>query len=413
MDKLANRLMENKWFIRGLALVLAFLLYITAYIDENGRGTSQASTNQSATIEDVPVEVYYDEENYVVSNVPETATVHIVGNNALVQSTKTLRDFTVFIDLTNVSAGTHRVELQIRGISDRLSVRIEPKEVTVHIQEKVTVELPVEAEFNQAFLEEGYTIGDIKIEPSVVKITGGKDVISQISYVKAIIEVDEPVNESITQKAFVSVLDKNLNKLDVLVDPGEVEVTIPVISPSKKVPIEIKTEGSPPEGVIIQSIQPNIEEIDLFGKKSILDDISRIEIPLDISDIHESTVLTLPIELPRGVERASHESVEVEITVVRGASKDFEGIPIQIIGLVEGYTVEITDPENGLVDLTVSGISETIETLSEDDFTLSIDVTNLSPGEHEVEIDVDGPANIEWTLSQTTAVVLIQEAEEE
>ena len=140
MDKLANKLMENKWFIRGLALVLALLLYITAYIDENARNPSQASTTQSATIEDVPIEVYYDEENYVVYNVPETATVHIAGNNALVQSTKTLRDFTVFIDLMNVTEGTHRVELQIRGISERLSVRIEPQFVTVIVQEKVTIE---------------------------------------------------------------------------------------------------------------------------------------------------------------------------------------------------------------------------------------------------------------------------------
>ena len=64
-------------------------------------------------------------------------------------------------------------------------------------------------------LEEGYKIGDIQVEPQVVKVTGGKDVISQVSLVKAVIEVEAPVNETIKQKAFVTVLDKNLNKLDV------------------------------------------------------------------------------------------------------------------------------------------------------------------------------------------------------
>lgn len=36
MDKFLNKLMESKWFVRGLALVLALLLYITAYIDQMG-----------------------------------------------------------------------------------------------------------------------------------------------------------------------------------------------------------------------------------------------------------------------------------------------------------------------------------------------------------------------------------------
>ncbi|MFS8652305.1 MAG: CdaR family protein [Caldibacillus sp.] len=413
MDKLANKLMENKWFIRGLALVLALLLYITAYIDENARNPSQASTTQSATIEDVPIEVYYDEENYVVYNVPETATVHIAGNNALVQSTKTLRDFTVFIDLMNVTEGTHRVELQIRGISERLSVRIEPQFVTVIVQEKETVEFPVDVEFNEALLEEGYKIGDIQVEPQVVKVTGGKDVISQVSLVKAVIEVEAPVNETIKQKAFVTVLDKNLNKLDVLVDPGEVQVTIPIIPPSKTVPVEVKVAGEPPEGIILQAINTNIQEVEIYGKKNVLEEISKIEIPVDIRDIQESTVLSVPTPLPRGVTAISHETIDVEIVVARGMTRTLEGIPIQIIGLKEGYTVEIKDPENGEVDLTISGISETIESLNSTNFTLTVDITNLTPGEHEVEIKVDGPEDVEWELSQRTVVVLIEEVNEE
>lgn len=413
MDKLANKLMENKWFIRGLALVLALLLYITAYIDENARNPSQASTTQSATIEDVPIEVYYDEENYVVYNVPETATVHIAGNNALVQSTKTLRDFTVFIDLMNVTEGTHRVELQIRGISERLSVRIEPQFVTVIVQEKETVEFPVEVEFNEALLEEGYKIGDIQVEPQVVKVTGGKDMISQVSLVKAVIEVEAPVNETIKQKAFVTVLDKNLNKLDVLVDPGEVQVTIPIIPPSKTVPVEVKVAGEPPEGIILQAINTNIQEVEIYGKKNVLEEISKIEIPVDIRDIQESTVLSVPTPLPRGVTAISHETIDVEIVVARGMTRTLEGIPIQIIGLKEGYTVEIKDPENGEVDLTISGISETIESLNSTNFTLTVDITNLTPGEHEVEIKVDGPEDVEWELSQRTVVVLIEEVNEE
>ena len=246
-----------------------------------------------------------------------------------------------------------------------------------------------------------------------MKVTGGKDVISQVSLVKAVIEVEAPVNETIKQKAFVTVLDKNLNKLDVLVDPGEVHVTIPIIPPSKTVPVEVKIEGELPEGIILQAINTNIQEVEIYGKKNVLEEISEIEIPVDIRDIEESTVLSVPIPLPRGVTAISHETIDVEIVVARGMTRTLEGIPIQIIGLKEGNTVEIKDPENGEVDLTISGISETIESLNSTNFTLTVDITNLTPGEHELEIKVDGPEDVEWELSQRTVVVLIAEVNEE
>ena len=63
--------------------------------------------------------------------------------------------------------------------------------------------------------------------------------------------------------------------------------------------------------------------------------------------------------------------------------------------------------------MTISGISETIESLNSTNFTLTVDITNLTPGEHEVEIKVDGPEDVEWELSQRTVVVLIEEVNEE
>ena len=155
-----------------------------------------------------PVEVYYDEENFVVTGFPQTVTVYIEGISSLVQSTKNLRNFTVYLDLTDAKIGTQRVEFQIRDISDKLFVRIEPEAVNVNVQEKITREFTVEAQFNYALLEEGYTAGDPIIEPSTVLITGGRDVIEQISYVKAIVEHKEVVNGRFSLEATVSVLIK-------------------------------------------------------------------------------------------------------------------------------------------------------------------------------------------------------------
>ncbi|MCU9614990.1 CdaR family protein [Caldibacillus lycopersici] len=412
MDKFFDNLMESKWFVRGLALVLALLLYATAFIDEKGTTTNASSSNHSETIEDVPVVLYYDEDNFVVTGAPQTVDVIVDGNNSLVQSAKNLRDFIVYIDLTDAKIGAQRVDIKIKDISDKLAVRIEPATTVVNVQEKVTKEFSVEAEFNKALLEEGYSSEEPVIEPSTVKITGGKDVIDQISYVKAIIESAEQVNETFSQKAAISVLDTNLNKLDVVVEPDSVDVTIPVISPKKTVPVTIKQVGTPKDGVIIDSIEPAIREVVIFGKQSVLDEIKNIEIPVDISDIDKDTELTMPIELAEGVHAVTPDSVNISVTIEKEDTIDIQGVPIDIIGLNDQYQLDFLDPDNGQVDVSITGPPSVIEAIRKEDIKLSVNVSDLTAGEHEVTIDVEGLDDVKWDLETSTVTVSITADEE-
>ncbi|WAA09382.1 YbbR-like domain-containing protein [Fervidibacillus albus] len=409
MDKFFERLMESKWFVRLLALTLALLLYATAYIDNQSANLTFSSNTHSETIEDVPVEVYYDEENFVVTGVPVTVDVYITGNYSIVQSTKNLRDFIVYLDLTEAKIGSQRVEFEIRDISDKLQVRIEPSSVIVNVQEKVTKEFSVSVEFNTGLLEEGYITEDPIVEPSTVNVTGGKDVIEQISYVKAIIETDETIDETFTNTARITVLDQNLNKLDVSVEPEQVEVTVPVISPKKTVPVVIKQEGSPKEGIYIKSIEPVLEEIVIFGKKSVIEEIEQVEVPVDISDIEENTELSVPVSLAEGVQGATPETIVVNIEVDKEVAKELDGIPINVNGLDENLESEFISPSDGQVVLTITGPSETIDLLTEDDFDVYIDVDGLDLGEHEVNINVNAPDDTNWELNVDTVQIRITE----
>ena len=89
-------------------------------------------------IRDVPVEVYYDNENLVVTGVPETVNMTIEGPINIVQTTKLLKDFTLFVDLRDLTMGKHHVEIQHENISEKLQVRIDPATIDVVIEEKIT-----------------------------------------------------------------------------------------------------------------------------------------------------------------------------------------------------------------------------------------------------------------------------------
>ena len=64
-----DKMMDSPWFLRITALLLAMLLFLTIKSDEENLN---AATNGNMTdiIRDVPVEVYYDDENLVVTGVP-------------------------------------------------------------------------------------------------------------------------------------------------------------------------------------------------------------------------------------------------------------------------------------------------------------------------------------------------------
>ncbi|RSK44980.1 CdaR family protein [Bacillus canaveralius] len=423
-----DKLMENHWFMKVVALVLAVLLFssVPTPEDEGGSEVNVPGENNTETIEDIPVKSYYDTENLVVSGVPETVNVTIEGPKQLVQQTRTLKNFEVLVDLSEAEIGTQTVELLVRDISDKLQVTIEPAYAEVSVQERVTREFPVEAEFNQSLLEEGYISEQPTVEPDRVKITGAKDVIDRISFVKATIDARGPIDQTITEKASIRALDRELNKLDVIVEPEAVEVTVPVRSTSKTVPINIVQTGTPPEGITIQSITLDTDEARIFASPNILDHTENVRVEVDVSGIRSNSTMTLPVIISEGITSVKPATVEaaIRVTVAKqevSAPEDPQAnneerrtlpdISIRTQGLNEKYNMAFLDPASAAVNLTVIGPRDAVTRLTAGDFNLFIDASNLGEGEHQLNIQINGPNNVKWELSKAVATVSISQKE--
>lgn len=404
-----DKWMDNPWFIKVVALVLAVLLFGSVPKNEPGKpgDVNVPSDEKVETIEDVPVKRIYDTDTLVVSGVPETVTVTLQGPKNLVQQAKTLRNFEVFVDLTDAEIGKQRVPITIKDVSDRLTVTIEPGYANVSIQEKVTKEFSVEAEFNGSLVEEGYIAEKPTVKPNKVQITGAKDVIDKITYVKATVNSSGKISETITREASVLALDKDMNKLDVIVEPGVVDVTIPVKSSSKKVPIDIVRKGTPPSGVTIDSITLGTKEAEIIADPDVLEKFNNVRVEVDVSKIEEDTELTLPVIIGEGIVRVSPETVKVAVKVTKATEKSISNVPIEIDGKDDGYEVEFLDPANGQANLTITGPSDIVSALTSDDFRILIDVSELDEGNHEVNLIVTAPQNITWKLAKEKASISI------
>lgn len=408
-----DKLMDNPWFMKGVALVLAFLLFSSV---PDGNKNEPMDENVPAlqnldTIQDVPVKSYYDTENFVVSGVPDTVDITIQGPRSIVQTAKSLKDFEVYVDLTNANIGTQNVKIKIKDISDKLKVTIKPDTAKVTVQEKVTKEFKVEAEYNRDLLEDGYNAEAPEIKPNKVKITGAKEDIEKISYVKATVDLKGLIRETVTTEASILVLDHELNKLNVTVEPKIVEVTIPIKTTSKTVPIDIIQKGIPKEGITIESITLEINEAKIIGKDDVVKATEKVRVEVDISKIGEDLELTLPVIISEGISKVTPEVVKATIKVQKEEQKTISNIPINPLGLGVPYNIVFEDPVNGKISLLASGPSDALKQLTSTDFNLYINVANLSEGDHEVPILANGPNHLGWKLEKETAKISIQNKE--
>lgn len=416
-----DKMMDSPWFLRITALLLAMLLFLTIKSDEENLNAA-TNGNRTDIIRDVPVEVYYDDQNLVVTGVPETVDMTIEGPTSLVQSAKQLQDFTVFVDLRNLNMDEHNVMLQVENVADKLQVTLDPSYIKVNIEEKITREMRVDAEFNERLLDEDYIVTGMKTDPERVLITGARSVVESISFVKATVGGEQGINKTFTQEASVKVLDKDLSKLNVTIEPAQVDVTISVEEYSKEVPIALRQIGPPKEGVTINDLTPSFGYVRVFGNPSVVDALDAIKVDVDVSKLEESKELTLKLPVPKGASRLSESQLDVMVDVTpapveepdaeesaqaepeeetdaKTTSREFADVNVEVKGLDKKDRYSFTQPENGQVLLTVRGEGPDIDTLSAEDFQVYVDASAAEDGENVLDITVEGPGNVTWTVS--------------
>ncbi|MFS0865673.1 YbbR-like domain-containing protein [Fredinandcohnia sp. 179-A 10B2 NHS] len=411
-----DRFLDNRWVTRIIALMLALLLFASVSFENQPASKSPSGfplfTDYTETLTEIPVNAYYDEENLVVSGVPQFVNVTINGPSGVTKKEGLQKEIEVYADLSQLTVGTHKVKLQYRNVSEKINVKIDPAEITVVLQEKVTKEFPVEVDFvNRDQIEDGYTVKDPVVSPKVVKITGAIEEIDRIALVKAVVDL-KGAKETFQQESRVAVYDKNQNVLSVTVDPTVVEITVPIESPNKKVSFALKQTGQLAAGLSIISMTPVPNEITIFGPKEVIDEIDSIDGELDLGKISEDTTLELKVPIPKGVTKVTPETIQVEVDVEEEISETFSDLSIRSLGLGQQFTLTFLNPETGTLSLQVSGAPSVLEGTSPTNLDVFIDVTDLGIGEHDVDIKVNGPQNVTWALPLEKARIRITDSED-
>ncbi len=262
---------------------------------------------------------------------------------------------------------------------------------------------------------------------------------------RSTVNIEGQVEDEQTIESTVQVLNANLDKLPVTVEPQTVDLNVSVTQPSKEVPLVPTSSGTPVEGFELESIELASETVTIYGPTDTIDNISEIEVPFDLSGVSsDGSRMEVPIPLPEGVTSLSSETVAGVISLTESAEDEgaaaeepeteetaetpappeedeentedtasdednnsteeltLSALPVEMRNIGDELQATFLSPASGELNLRVTGEPETLEELSEDDVSLFVDAEGLEEGEHEMEVQIEGPSNVTYILSQSS-----------
>ncbi|MGO1300796.1 MAG: CdaR family protein [Staphylococcus equorum] len=309
-------MLESKWGLRLIALVLALIFFLSVNnMFGNIFNADNLGQKSSETIEDVPVQVKYDNTSLYASEVPNKVDVEISGPQSQVLKAENGESIKAILDLSEEKAGKHTTQFQVNGLNKDIDYNVKPKETTINLEEKVSKTLKVEPDVSNNDLDPEYKVSEQSVSPETVKVTGGKNQIDKIAYLKATYKNKSKISKDTTDVAQITAFDRNLNKIDVMVQPNEVNLSVKVEDYSKKVKVKTKTVGSLSNGREVDNIELNNEEVEIYGNKEDLEDIDEITANIDLDDVAGSTEKDITFEVPDKVTKVSPKDTTATITV--------------------------------------------------------------------------------------------------
>lgn len=369
---------------------------------------------EAIVLSNQPVVAEYNEEAYVVEGIPETADIVLMGRKSDLYLAEQLGDHKLSLDLTGLSAGTHKVNIKYNNPIKSLDYKVDPSRATIVIYPKVSASRTVTTDIlNKDKLGSTLVISSIKLDRDEVIIKSYKEKLEKVASVKALVDVNALNANSagtytLENVKLIAYDEKGTEIKDIEIVPGTITATVEISSPSKTVPVKVVPVGDVASGSAISSITSNVNNITLYGEEDVLKDISEIEVEIDVNGLSKDKTFQETIVKPTGVRSMSDTAITIKVKMEGETSKEFKDIPIVFEHLdTNKYKPLAKNASDTKVDVVVKGVKSVLDKLDSKDIKAYVDLSDLEPGTYEVPVMVTGNDLKLSYSSRTTKIEVI------
>ena len=396
MFKKLMKHLTNNWGLKLLSVLFSVALWLVVVNVADPDGTKTFS---------IPVNIQNKDVIEKMGKVPDVvgdsdiAVFYITGPRSYVEDMDA-DDFTVTADLSQVDL-TDEDEMKL------VRIEITPKKyekyITVH-QKTVNMQITLEELAEKNFVispittgtpMEGCAIGDVEVTPNLLTVSGPESIVSKINKVTATINVNG-ISSDVTDNVVPVLYDEEGNVISSdLLETNQSTVSIKAnILGTKSLTIQCDVTGEPADGYEYKGLEYAPQSIVVKGEADILNTMNVITIPKDVIDITGATAdventIDITEYLPDGVSLVDEEvnQVAVKALIVQKASKVFN-LPtenINIDGLGNNYELKYNVT---VIPVTIRASQENIENFDVENIQATIDVNDLEPGTHTVQLEI-------------------------
>jgi YbbR domain-containing protein len=423
-EMMLDQLLRSRWFVKIISFLLALLLFMGISIDTppNSPGNNPlikffSSEKDPQSLEATELVAYYDEEKYVVTGLPSEVNVVLEGSESLIKKAQIELNQQIYVDLRGLKVGTHKVKVKQSGFNKNLKVTTDPEAITITIHEKVRKLVPVDIQvINEKKILPGFAYGTPIVTPNSVYVTGAKNQINKIAIIKGYVSVAF-ANRTIETSVPIDIFDQYGNKIENLEYPPVIDVKVPITSPYSAVRVKIQDIIGLPKGYSVVSYTVHPSNVFIYGQEDKIEKYEFIDgMIIDLEDkLKKVTNFTQPIEVevnvpkPDDISKVAPGKVKVKIKLEKQQSKAFTNVPIELKGLSDRLTYSVVTPKEGKIDLQLLGAQSVIENVTLSEIKTYVDLSQLSVGEYEVDIEFNGPQHVDWQSDIVKVTVKITE----
>lgn len=365
-----------------IRLLLSFLIAFSIWVYV----VTVVSPESEDTFYNVPVvlnneSVLIDKGLMITSETEPSVTLRLRGNRNDLNNLKN-SDITVVADLSKINEdGVQELNYSV-SINGFEIMSQYPEKITLEVTEWSSKDVPVNVVYGGTLDTDYIALKDeVVLDYQSVTLTGPKSVVDQIT--QAVINIDlDSYQETISQSFRYTLCNEAGEPVDaatIKTNVAEVNVLLKI---QKVTEVKLVLDVTYGGGATAQTttITMSDEVIKIYGSEKLLEGLDSITVgSINLADYAENTVLIFPIKLPEGIENLTGVTeVTVEISFPELSTKVLNVDTFFVSGLPAGMTYEVGAK---LVAVTVRGSKELIESITEDNVSLIIDLTNGEPGE--------------------------------
>lgn len=425
MERMAQKMkkhrLTNNLGLKIIALFFSAFLWLIVVNVSNPIG--------SRTFSDIPVTIVNDNiikssgEVYQVLG-EDTVSVVVYANREIRQKLRT-EDIVATADVAQMDTTTNLIPINITipdYSGDYDSAVAVPRNIRIQREKSGSKVLALTAETGATTPRDGYTLGDITVDPANITITGPESALDKIDRAVARVDVSgKSKDEDI--KADLILYDANGNELSQTQldnNLGEDGIIVSVeILKEKTVPVEFGVTGTPAEGFRYTGCTSVPESIRICGKTEAINDVDEIRVPASVFDISGADA---PIErtvnitqyLPENVMLVDDNAGEIVVTamVEQEGTRTIKMLvsSIRISNLAD--ELEVDYEPDAEIDLQFRGEEQALDLLDISN-AVSVDLSEYTdPGIYDVPVQVNTPSGIEMISDPTVSLTLLEKAEE-